>query len=249
MNNKDTFIAPEWPAPPNIRSMITTRKGGVSKNGFASFNIAQHVGDDVKAVTNNRAALREFLPDEPLWLQQIHGNEVIHANAKSSQNMVGDAVITTIPNIVLAIQTADCLPVLLCNQSGSVIGACHAGWKGLCNGVIENTLQEMQCSPKDMIAYLGPAIGPNKFEVGADVRDAFISKHTIAASAFVQISNEKWLANIYSLAKMRLSFAGITDIYGGDFCTFSDKDRFYSYRREKVTGRMASLIWLTGVAK
>ena len=242
---KENFIFPEWPAPANIRSIITTRKGGVSKDHFESFNIAQHVEDNVRAVENNRTILRRLLPNEPTWLRQVHGNKVIHANLDTPQNMEADAAVTKTPGVVLAIQTADCLPVLFSDRKGTIVGACHAGWRGLCNGVVEHTMVEMQCSPQDIIVYLGPAIGPKKFEVGAEVREAFIGKHTKTASAFVQISDDKWLADIYSLARIRLSIAGVTEIYGGNFCTFSDHERFYSYRRHKQTGRMASLIWLT----
>ena len=241
---KDHVITPEWPVPSNVKAIVTTRKGGVSENNYASFNIAQHVEDNPEHVLANRSKLRKLLPNEPIWLSQVHGNRMIHANANTSQNIEADAAVTNQPNVVLSIQTADCLPVLLCNQQGTVVGACHAGWRGLANDIIENTVQEMQCSSETVIAYLGPAIGPEKFEVGEEVREVFVNKHSLAASAFVQTSADKWLADIYALAKIRLSAIGVSNIYGGDFCTFSDENRFFSYRRNKQTGRLASLIWL-----
>lgn len=238
-------ITPEWPVPSNVKSIITTRKGGISENNYASFNIAQHVEDNPEHVLANRSELRKLLPSEPVWLSQVHGNRVIQANSNTSQNIEADAAVTNQPKVVLSIQTADCLPLLLCNQQATVVGACHAGWKGLANDVIENTVQEMQCSAETIIAYLGPAIGPEKFEVGKEVREVFVNKHSLAAFAFVQTSADKWLADIYALARIRLSAIGVTNIYGGDFCTFSEETRFFSYRRDKQTGRMASLIWLT----
>ena len=242
---KDYLISPEWPVPLNVKAIITTRKGGISQNNYASFNIAQHVEDNPEHVLSNRSKLRKLLPSEPVWLSQVHGNRVIQANPNTSQNIEADATVTHQPNVVLSIQTADCLPVLLCNQQGTVIGACHAGWRGLANDIIENTIREMQCAPETIIAYLGPAIGSEKFEVGEEVKQVFVNKHSLAASAFVQASATKWLADIYGLAKIRLSAMGVNNIYGGNFCTFTDEARFFSYRRDKQTGRMASLIWLT----
>lgn len=241
---QNSLIIPDWPAPSNVKSIITTREGGVSQNHFASFNIGQHVEDNPDHVKANREELRKILPNEPVWLRQVHGNKVIHADNNTLQNLEADAVVTDIANVVLSIQTADCLPVLLCDRKGTAIGACHAGWRGLSNDIIENTIGEMNCPPQSIIAYLGPAIGPEKFEVGQDVADEFVKKHATAADAFAPISSTKWLANIYMLAKIRLSAAGVTNVYGGNFCTYSDDTRFFSYRRSKQTGRMASLMWL-----
>ena len=236
------IITPDWPVPAHVKSFMTTRTGGVSVGAFASLNLAAHVQDDPLAVTENRRSLRELLPADPVWLNQVHGTQVIQADIASGVPDA-DASFTRIPNTVCAVMTADCLPVLFCARDGSVVAAAHAGWRGLAAGVLEATLDAMQVSPDEVIAWLGAAIGPNAFEVGAEVRDAFVASHPKTDSAF-KPHQHKWLADIYTLARIRLNACGVRDVYGGGLCTYTDAARFYSYRRDGVTGRMATLIWL-----
>ncbi len=235
------FIHPNWSAPPSVRAVQTTRLGGVSDAPFASFNLAQHVGDAAKSVTQNRQLLAQNLPTAPCWLNQIHSNIAVKA---TPQRQDADASFTRQRGVVCAVMTADCLPILLCDQAGSVVAAIHAGWKGLAAGIIEATVRAMEVEPAQMLAWLGPAIGQAAFEVGGEVRDIFIAQHAQASAAFMPNAQGKWQADIYLLAHQRLNALGITHVSGGDLCTFQDKNRFYSYRRDGVTGRMASLIWL-----
>lgn len=239
------LIRPDWPAPDNIRALTTTRNGGLSKPPYDSFNIADHVGDKRGKVEKNRARLIDELnlPVKPLWLKQVHGTKVAKAG-KDKRGVEADAAVGK--RGVIAIQTADCLPVLMCTRGGKKIAGAHAGWRGLAGGVLERTFGAMSTEPEKVMVWLGPAIGPDKFEVGDEVRDTFISHSHIAEDAF-KTSDEKgkWLADIYMLARQRLRAAGVTDIYGGDFCTVTDSERFFSYRRDGDTGRMVSLIWKT----
>ena len=238
-----SFISPDWPAPSKVRALSTTRHGGVSAGPFASFNVGDHVGDVPECVAQNRALLRRALPDEPLWLQQVHGTQVRHAGA--GQGIIqADACVAQQPGAVCAIMTADCLPVLFCDCSGERVGAAHAGWRGLAAGVLEQTLDAMGGGPDRVMAWLGPAIGADAFEVGDDVRQAFLLHSPLAAPAFRPSGAGKWLADLYLLARQRLAAAGVKAVYGGDFCTYSDSGRFFSYRRDGITGRMASLVWL-----
>jgi YfiH family protein len=243
MNVPHDWIVPDWPAPINIKSLITTRRGGVSASPFASFNLGMHTGDDTAAVAANRHQLRELLPAEPKWLNQVHGNTVVIADDLSDAP-AADASVTRKPNIVCVAMVADCLPVLLCDRNGSAAGISHAGWRGLAAGVIENTVHAMGLPPGRMLAYLGPAIGPAAFEVGADVRDVFLRDDPAAASAFAALPDNKWHADLFLLARQRLARCGINQIHGGSLCTASDPARFYSHRRDHITGRMAALIWL-----
>lgn len=236
------WIVPEWPAPKNVRSFITTRAGGVSTGPFASMNIGAFLSDDAQAVKANRSILRRHLPAEPKWLRQVHGTKVVDADSLQSLTEA-DASVAHKVQTVCAIATADCVPLLLCNQTGTVVAAAHAGWRGLCAGVIENTLQAMQSQPGELLAYLGPAIGPRNFEVGREVRDAFMREDAQAEQAFSKKTNDKFMADIFELARQRLRKAGVTQIFGGEFCTVEDA-RFFSHRRDQETGRMASLIWL-----
>ena len=243
------FLSPEWPAPSQIKAMITCREGGFSQDPYRSLNLGGHVGDDPKCVLANRELLNQYLPNEPLWLTQVHGTKV---STPSFQLNEADAIVTNQPNEVLAIMTADCLPILFTNDVGNVIGAAHAGWRGLCHGVIENTVKEMQIlagtnSAIDILAWLGPAIGPQAFEVGSDVLDAFqYAGVPFPADSFMKIPNKpgKYLANLYALARSRLKSIGLQRIYGGDYCTANQAEKFFSYRRDGVTGRFASLIWI-----
>ena len=238
----DCFV-PDWPCPANVRALQTTRRGGVSQPPWHGGNLGTHVGDDPAAVQANRAALRSRLPAEPLWLEQVHGIVAVDPE-KWAKTKVADASVSHTPGVVCAIMTADCLPVLFCDRGGSVVAAAHAGWRGLQAGVLENTVKAMQCPPSDMLAWLGPAIGPEAFEVGDEVRVAFTALDPGAAEAFLAHGPGKWLCNLYWLAQRRLAKMRVTTISGGDCCTFKDSARFFSYRRDGVTGRQASLIWL-----
>lgn len=243
MKPNENFLAPDWPAPVQVKALQTTRRGGVSGVPYDSFNLASHVGDAPLAVERNRMLLNTILPSEPVWLEQVHGTTVVNADAASCRPQA-DACIARHRAAVCVVMTADCLPVLLCDQRGSVVGAAHAGWKGLAGGVIEATVQAMQVAPQELMAWLGPAISQQAFEVGAEVRDAFVAVQPQAISAFVQGRDGKWLADLYQLARMRLNKLGVTKIYGGNFCTYSEPERFFSFRRDGVTGRMATFIWL-----
>ena len=238
-------LTADWPAPARVRTLVTTRDGGVSLAPYASLNLGQHVGDDPAAVAENRARLRACLPAEPFWLNQVHGIGVQEACADAPDVPPdADAGFTRQPGVVCAVMTADCLPVLLTDRSGSVVAAAHAGWRGLCNGIIEATIARMAVPANDILAWLGPAIGPDAFEVGPEVRAAFMAHDPTAASAFAAIPDGKYLADIYLLARQRLNACGVTDVHGGDACTVTERERYFSYRRDGRTGRMASLIWL-----
>ena len=244
-----SFIRPQWGVPSVIQSLVTTREGGVSVAPYHSLNLGDHVGDLPSNVAMNRQRLREYLPADPIWLSQVHGTTVSTPSHRVSE---ADASVSNIPGEVLAIMSADCLPVLFSTQSGSVIGAAHAGWRGLCHGVLEKTVQSMRAlsnEPNDpILAWLGPAIGPTAFEVGRDVLQAFEStNHLYPPNAFIPIAQKpgKYLANLYSLARSRLLSIGVDQIAGGDLCTVAQSNQFFSYRRDGVTGRFASLIWIT----
>lgn len=236
-------LTPGWPAPPRVRALQTLRGGGVSPSPWASWNLGDHVGDDPGRVAANRAALRAHLPAEPLWLRQVHGVAVAEAGVATAR-CEADAAVARQAGTVCAVMTADCLPVLFCDRAGSVVAAAHAGWRGLAAGVLEATVNAMAVPPGEILAWLGPAIGPARFEVGDEVRAAFISEDPGTAAAFTPHGPGKWLADIYALARRRLQAAGITSISGGGLCTVSDGKRFFSYRRDGVTGRMATLVWL-----
>jgi hypothetical protein len=239
------LIYPQWPAPANVRAVSTTREGGASGPPYDSLNLAGHVGDAAAAVQENRRRLyRQLsLPAEPFWLEQVHGIRVVEAGGSAPQPSA-DASFSRCPGAVCAVMTADCLPALFCDLDGSVVAAAHAGWRGLAGGVLEATVAALDVDPARLLAWLGPAIGPGAFEVGAEVREAFLAGHPQAAAAFVAQPDGRWLADLYRLAGIRLRAAGVTAIHGGGFCTYSERERFYSFRRDRVTGRMASLIWL-----
>lgn len=239
------WIAPEWAAPANVRALATTRGGGVSRPPYAGLNLGQHVGDDGIAVRRNREIVSALLPGVPCWLEQVHGTDVADADApRVIEPVRADAAIARRPASVCVVMTADCLPVLLCDTAGSVVAAVHAGWRGLAAGVLEAALGRMGCAPASVMAWLGPAIGPAHFEVGDEVRARFVTADAAAASAFVPGRvRGKWMADLYALARLRLAAAGVTQVSGGNLCTYADQARFYSYRRDGVTGRFASLIW------
>jgi YfiH family protein len=240
------WIVPDWPVPAHVRSAITTRQGGVSVAPYDSFNLADHVGDAPDAVRSNREQLHGELglPSEPQWLEQVHGCEVAEV-ADQATVCRADAATATEPGRVCAVLTADCLPLLLCNRSGSRVAAVHAGWRGLVAGVIESTLARFEDDPSELLVWLGPAIGPEVFEVGPEVREAFVAAHPADEACFMANRPGHWLADIYQLARNRLQRAGAGYVGGGDYCTVSEPERFFSYRRDGVTGRMASLIWIT----
>lgn len=242
--NPEKWIVPEWDAPVNVRALITTRAGGVSQGRYASLNLGDHVGDAPAQVAQNRRILRHRLPAEPKWLKQVHGTAVAEVDVVGGA-VEADASVAHTPGVVCAVLTADCLPVLLCDRGGTVVAAAHAGWRGLLAGVLEQTVAAMGVPPESLLAYLGPAIGPQAFEVGDEVRVAFLSADAPAAEGFAPGADGKWLADIYRLARMRLKKAGVRQVYGGGFCTFTEAGRFFSYRRDGVTGRMAALIWLS----
>lgn len=228
------FIQPDWPAPPNVKALVTTRAFG---------NLADHVGDDKSAVAVRRAELRKHLPAEPLWLTQVHGRQCVDA-ASAGQGAEADAACAHAPGVVCAVLTADCLPILICDQVGSVVAAAHAGWRGLAGGVVEATVAATARPPERLIAWLGPAIGPTAFEVGDDVRDAFMAADAAARTAFVARPDGKWLCDLYALARRRLGQLGVSRVSGGGRCTYGEEAQFFSYRRERQTGRMASLVWI-----
>lgn len=238
-------IIPKWPAPANVRALQTTRHGGVSSGPYATLNLGDHVGDNPADVFANRNRLGALLPADPIWMKQVHGVAVADAD-KDVAGVEADAAVARRTGRVCAVMTADCLPVLLCDRRGSVVAAAHAGWRGLCAGVIEATVAAMAVPANDMLAWMGPAIGPQAFEVGDEVRAAFLARDAAAAAAFSAHRPGKWLADIWLLARQRLEALGVCSLWGGGQCTVADRERFFSYRRDGVTGRMASCIWLAG---
>ena len=239
------FIRPDWPAPASVHALVTLRTGGYSKGPYTSFNLAAHTDDDAAAVLRNRALLTEYfkLPAEPLWLQQVHSNQIVNADS-DEVGAEADGSWSSSAGKVCVVMTADCLPVLICNQQGSKVAAAHAGWRGLHAGVITNAIRTLDSDPSELVVWLGPAIGPRSFEVGTEVFRAFTDSRLENTSAFRQTDERHWLCDLYELARIELISLGVTSIFGGNECTFTDKERFYSYRRDGNTGRMASLIWL-----
>ncbi len=243
MNILEHCLIPDWPVPGNVRSLQTTRNGGQSVAPYDTFNLGEHVGDVRQTVARNRQRLAQYLPTEPVWLKQVHGIEVANADRADCVPQA-DAAIARQRGAVCVVMTADCLPVLLCDEAGTVVAAAHAGWKGLAAGVIEATVQEMGIAPQKLLAWLGPAISQREFEVGEEVRDVFRAHHAQAGEAFLPGVTGKWMADIYLLAHQRLHALGISRVYGGEHCTFGDSTRFFSYRRDGITGRMGTFIWL-----
>jgi YfiH family protein len=241
----EDWIVPDWPAPPAVQAVVTSRHGGVSRGTYASMNPADHVGDDPAAVAANRQRLEQRLrlPAAPAWLQQVHGTRVVDA-ASVHGNEQADAAWTCQPGIVCAVLTADCLPLLLCDRAGCCVAAAHAGWRGLAAGVIEQTVAAMGLPGSELLAWLGPAIGPAAYQVGSEVRDSFMAHDPQAAAAFSRGPEGSWWADLYCLARQRLADCGVHAVSGGEHCTYTESERFFSYRRDGVTGRIASLIWL-----
>lgn len=238
------FLVPDWPAPKNVRACTSTRVGGVSDPPYDSFNLAGHVGDDEDRVRLNRQRLYQelSLPAEPLWLDQVHGTRVIQHNSGEGPGEA-DASVSRQAGQVCAVMTADCLPVLFCDSNGSTVAAAHAGWRGLLAGVLEATVDAMECDHNQLMVWLGPAIGPQHFEVGEEVYSAFVADMPVSKQAFTANRAGHYMADIYQLARLRLQRKAVTQIYGGDRCSYREQDHFYSYRRDGQTGRMVSLIW------
>jgi YfiH family protein len=275
------LLHPEWNAPPTVRALMTTRNGGVSEPPFGRWtpegdsgagrelpgglNLGRASGDDLEHVDENRSRLLAYAGTSAAWLKQVHGAEIVDAAhaleaARAGEPLAADASVTDRPGIACTVMVADCMPVLFCDPAGRAVGAAHAGWRGLAAGIVEKTAQRVAalaaCEVHDLHVWLGPAIGPAAFEVGEDVRDAFMShaagiekaEQARVAEAFVARPEApgKYLADLYALARVRLAVLGITRLGGGDFCAFTQRERFYSYRRDRVTGRMAALVWLAG---
>ncbi|MBI4291533.1 MAG: peptidoglycan editing factor PgeF [Betaproteobacteria bacterium] len=237
------WIAPEWPAPAQVRGVITTRAGGASRGAFESFNLGANVGDDALAVAQNRRELRRYLPAEPLWMRQVHGVRVIDAESAAAETEA-DGAVTRTAGRVLAVLTADCLPVLLCDEAGTVAGIAHAGWRGLAAGVIEAVVAAMRVPPERVLAYIGPGIGAAAYEVGPEVREAFLAQGAEAAQAFTAREGGRFFADLALLARQRLRCVGVARVHAGAHCTYAEEKKFFSFRRDGATGRMASLIWL-----
>jgi len=241
------WIAPDWPVPEHVRVLSTLRAGGVSDGSYASLNLAAHVGDHADAVAANRLLLREaaHLPAEPLWLEQVHGIEVVRHEGQAAVPRA-DAAVAVAPGRVCAVMTADCLPVVFADRRGTCIGVSHAGWRGLVDGVLQATIAALPAAPADLHAWLGPAIGPGAFEIGPEVREAYLASLGVpdTLSCFVPNERGRYLADLYGLARLVLAQAGVGSVHGGGLCTHDDAGRFYSFRRDGVTGRMATLAWL-----
>lgn len=235
-------IVPDWPAPAAVRALTTVRKGGASGPPWHGFNLGDHVGDDPRAVAANRASLRRELPGDPLWLTQVHGTRCVDA-ATAVPGVEADASFSRRRGVVCAVLTADCLPVLLCDDEANVVAVAHAGWRGLAAGVVEATVAAMGVPGARLMAWLGPAIGPRAFEVGGEVRERFVDADPCAAEAF-SATGDKWLCDLHMLARQRLAALGVGRVTGIDACTVGDRESYFSYRRDGVSGRMATLIWL-----
>jgi hypothetical protein len=245
------LIEPNWPAPPWVRAYATTRSGGVSRGAYASLNLGDHVGDQPDRVERNRQLLRErlALPAEPAWLCQVHGCHLVADRFQVHNDGLGptveaDGMTAHGPGTVCVVMTADCLPVLMCDRRGTRVAAVHAGWRGLAAGILEQACAAMERSAGELLIWLGPAIGAQAFEVGDEVRERFIGPDPVTRAAFLPTARGTWLADLAGLARRRLARLGVTEVHGGEYCTLSEPERFFSYRRDGVTGRMASLIWL-----
>lgn len=242
------WITPDWPAPGRVKAAATLRTGGVSEGPFASLNLGAHVGDDANAVAENRRLLRQALrlPAEPKWLNQVHGTKVAIASDAATSAPSADASVAFSDGAVCAVLTADCLPVLFCDRAGTRVGAAHAGWRGLVGGVLAETIKALDVPPSELLAWLGPAIEQDAFEVGSEVLEQFVARDPTNAAAFQTNARGRWQADIYKLARNELARLGVTSVHGGGFTCFADSEHFFSYRREQRTGRMATLVWLAG---
>jgi YfiH family protein len=238
------WLVPDWPAPANVRAFVTTRAGGVSEGEYASMNLGYASGDVAERVTRNREIVGGLLPGAPRWLRQVHGTGVLDLDATPPEETTADAVVTGTPRRVAEVLTADCMPLFLCDASGRRVGVAHAGWRGMAAGVIEAAVAALRVAPAEVIAWMGPTIGPDAFEVGPEVREAFLRDDPGADAAFRSHRPGKYMADLYALARRRLARAGVASVHGGGFCTYHEPQRFFSYRRVAASGRMGSFIWL-----
>ncbi|MDO5686114.1 MAG: peptidoglycan editing factor PgeF [Neisseria sp.] len=238
------FYRADWDAPSTVHTLLTTRIGGVSTGAYASLNLGLHVGDDAAHVAENRRRVQELVPVPLVYLNQVHGTEVIDAANALHQTPTADAAVERAGKAACVIMTADCLPVLLCDARGTVVAAAHCGWRSLAGGILHRTIAAMQCPPQEISAFLGTAISPDAFEVGQDVYDVFTGSLPTAADCFAPLTDGKYLADIYALARLTLQQADVTRVFGGEGCTVLERERFFSYRRDHTTGRMAAVIWL-----
>lgn len=234
------WLRPEWPAPPGVRALSTTRAGGCSEGAWSGMNLGEHCGDRARHVRYNREQLAGLLPAAPQWLQQVHGTAVFRHPGRPGPEPEADALVAFAPGRVCAVLTADCLPVVFCDRSASRVGVAHAGWRGLAGGVLQATINALDCAPESLMAWLGPAIGPTAYEVGADVVAAFPDEFEQGFTP----CGDRWLMDLYTVARLKLANAGVRAVFGGGLCTYSDPERFFSFRRDGVTGRMATLVWL-----
>ena len=239
------WIVPDWPAPARVRAFVTTRAGGVSAGEFASMNLGGSSGDEEENVARNRRIVRSHMPSEPVYLAQVHGTEVANLDAPRAPGRPhADAAVTAMPGTVAVVLTADCMPLFLADKAGRRVAVAHAGWRGLAAGVVEQALAALRAEPRDVVAWMGPAIGPSAFEVGPEVKEAFERADPDAGAAFAAHKPGKFMADLYALARRRLARAGVRDVHGGNFCTFNETDRFFSYRRAQRSGRMGAFIWM-----
>lgn len=246
------WLRADWGAPARVRTLVTTRSGGASRPPHDAMNLGSRCGDDPDAVAANRAQLRALLPGEPVWMKQVHGTRVVDADAAGAgepgpgrgPEPEADAAVARSPGTVCAVLAADCLPVFLCDEAGTVVAVAHAGWRGLAGGVLENTVRAMDAGQRRLLAWIGPGIAGAAYEVGAEVREAFVANEAADADAFQPTRPGHWLADLPLLARRRLARLGVADAGGGTLCTHADARRFYSFRRDGATGRFASLIWI-----
>lgn len=246
MSHAPSIITPDWPAPANVRAAVTTRDGGVSVGAYASLNLGTHVGDVKEAVIENRRRVRDALQlaVEPAWLNQVHGTNVVAASTYDAPP-TADASFATAPGAVCVVMTADCLPVIFCDEAGTCVAAAHAGWRGLADGVLAQTVRALGVPPESLLTWLGPAIEQSAFEVGDEVRERFMSMDPANAAAFAPNERGRWQADLYELARQELQRIGVSRIFGGGFSCYEDSVRFFSYRRDGVTGRMGTFVWLS----
>ncbi len=249
MKRPASWLEPDWPAPARVRAFVTTREGGVSEGEHGTLNLGTRCGDDPERVATNRRAVQAHLPAVPTWLVQVHGTAVADldvGDATLPPSFPADAAVTSRPGRVAVVLTADCLPVFLCREDGSRVAVAHAGWRGLAAGVLENAVAALGEDAARVLAWLGPAIGPEAFEVGPEVREAFVAVDEAAAGAFRAHRGDRYLADLYALARSRLARAGVASVSGGGFCTYTESERFFSYRRVRESGRLGAFIWIDG---
>lgn len=239
------WLVPDWPAPARVRAFVTTRAGGVSEGEHASMNLGLSSGDRPERVERNRAIVRAVLPEDPRYLRQVHGIDIAEIDTPAPDAPItADGAVAGSPGKVAAVLTADCMPLLLADRAGTRVAAVHAGWRGMAAGVIENAVDTMRVEGGEILAWMGPTIGADAFEVGPEVREAFIARDVRAEEAFRAHTPGKFMADLYRLARQRLAARGVRDVFGGGFCTWHERSRFFSYRRVQKSGRMGAFIWV-----